>query len=147
VNMRTGIVLSSYGGMLAKILPIFKLGLGGKIGSGDQYISWIALDDVLTTILYAITNDSIIGPINAVSPNPVTNTYFIKTIGKVLSKPTSFTLPAFIARAVFGKELADSLFSSSTRVIPSRLLKGGYKFRFSDLESALRHTFGTYVNN
>ena len=70
--MRTGIVLSSYGGMLAKILPIFKLGLGGKIGSGDQYISWIALDDVLTTILYAITNDSIIGPINAVSPNPVT---------------------------------------------------------------------------
>jgi uncharacterized protein len=108
--MRTGIVLSSYGGMLAKILPIFKLGLGGKIGSGDQYISWIALDDVLTTILYAITNDSIIGPINAVSPNPVTNTYFIKTIGKVLSKPTSFTLPAFIARAVFGKELADSLF-------------------------------------
>jgi uncharacterized protein len=104
--MRTGIVLSSYGGMLAKILPIFKLGLGGKIGSGDQYISWIAFDDVLTTILYAVTNDSIIGPINAVSPNPVTNTYFIKTIGNVLSKPTSFTLPAFYSKGNIWKRIS-----------------------------------------
>jgi uncharacterized protein len=102
---------------------------------------------VLATIQYSITNDSIIRPINAVSPNPVTNTYLQKRLERFLSKHISFTLSAFIARSVFGKELADSLFLSSTRVIPSRLLKGGYKFRFSDLESALRHTFRVYVNN
>jgi NAD dependent epimerase/dehydratase family enzyme len=91
---------------------------------------------VLATILYSITNDSIIEPINAVSPDPVTNTYFTKTIRKVLSH-TSFTLPAFIARSVFGKELADSLFLSSTRVIPRRLLKGGYKLDFQILNQHL----------
>jgi uncharacterized protein len=81
--MRIGIVLSSSGGMLAKILPLFKLGLGGRIGNGNQYISWIALDDLLGLVLYAIVYESITGPVNAVSPNPVTNADFTATLGKV----------------------------------------------------------------
>jgi uncharacterized protein len=87
--MRIGIVLSSSGGMLAKILPLFKLGLGGRIGNGNQYISWIALDDLLGLVLYAIVDESITGPVNAVSPNPVTNADFTATLGKVLSRPTN----------------------------------------------------------
>jgi uncharacterized protein len=145
VNMRIGIVLSSSGGMLAKILPIFKLGLGGRIGNGNQYMSWIGLDDLLGLVLYAIVDESITGPVNAVSPNPVTNAGFTATLGKVLSRPTIFSIPEFILKSALGKESANAAILSSSRVIPERLIKMGYRFRFPYLESVLRHTLGKSV--
>jgi uncharacterized protein (TIGR01777 family) len=142
VNLRLGIVLSSSGGMLSKILPIFKLGLGGRIGNGNQYMSWIGLDDLLGQILYVIADESISGPVNAVSPNPVTNTDFTTTLGTVLSRPTILSMPESIIKLVLGEELANAAILSSTRVIPKRLIKIGYKFRFPHLESVLRYTLG-----
>jgi uncharacterized protein (TIGR01777 family) len=142
VNLRLGIVLSSSGGMLSKILPIFKLGLGGRIGNGNQYMSWIGLDDLLGLVLYSIADESISGPVNAVSPNPVTNADFTTTLGKVLSRPTMFSIPEFIIKLALGEELANSAIISSSRVIPERLIKIGYQFRFPYLESVLRYTLG-----
>lgn len=146
INIRTGIVLSSSGGILAKILPLFKAGLGGKIGNGNQYISWIALDDLLGIILCAIVNESIIGPINAVSPNPVTNKEFTKSLGKILSRPTVLSMPEPIIKAALGEELAHAAILSSTKVMPTRLLKAGYEFRFPYLQLALRHTLGKRIS-
>jgi uncharacterized protein len=146
VNLRIGTVLSASGGILAKILPSFKIGLGGKIGNGNQYMSWIGLDDLLTLVLYAIVDESISGPINAVSPNPVTNADFTKLLGKVLSRPTIFSLPKFILKSVFGEELVNSTFLSSSRIEPMRILKMGYKFRYPSLESVLRHTLGKSIS-
>jgi uncharacterized protein (TIGR01777 family) len=146
VNLRLGIVLSSSGGMLSKILPLLKLGLGGRIGKGNQYMSWIGLDDLLGLILYAIADESIFGPINAVSPNPITNADFTTTLGKVMSRPTMFSIPESIIKLALGEELAEAGILSSTRVIPKRLIKIGYQFRFPYLESVLRHTFGKSVS-
>ena len=146
VNLRLGIVLSSSGGMLSKILPIFKLGFGGRIGNGNQYMSWIGLDDLLGLILYAIADKSIAGPLNAVSPNPITNADFTSTLGKILSRPTIFSIPESIIKLPLGEELANAALLSSTRVIPQRLIKIGYKFRFPYLESALRHTLGKSIS-
>ena len=142
VNIRIGVVLGAAGGMLAKILPSFKIGLGGKIASGKQWISWISLDDLLGIILHAINNESIKGPINAVVPNPVTNADFTNTLAAILSKPAKFTIPSFIVKKVFG-ELSDATLLASIRVFPSHILqKTGYQFRFPNLELALRHTLG-----
>jgi uncharacterized protein (TIGR01777 family) len=141
VNLRIGIVLSSKGGALAKMLLPFKLGVGGRVGSGKQYMSWIALDDVVGAIDHAIANDSLSGPVNAVAPNPVTNYEFTKALGKVLEKPTLFPMPAFAAHLALG-EIADELLLASTRVEPRRLLATGYKFLFPELEGALRHLLG-----
>jgi uncharacterized protein len=146
VNLRLGIVLSSSGGMLSKILPIFKLGFGGRIGNGNQYMSWIGLDDLLGLILYAIADKSIAGPLNAVSPYPITNADFTSTLGKILSRPTIFSIPESIIKLPLGEELANAALLSSTRVIPQRLIKIGYKFRFPYLESALRHTLGKSIS-
>ena len=146
VNMRIGTVLSSSGGILAKILPPFKIGLGGSIGNGNQYMSWIGLDDLLALVLYAIVDKSISGPINAVSPNPITNADFTKTLGKVLSRPTIFSIPRFIIKSVLGEELANSAILSSSRVLPMRFLKIRYKFRFPSLESVLRYTLGKGIS-
>ena len=146
VNLRLGIVLSSSGGMLSKILPLFKVGLGGRIGNGNEYMSWIGLDDLVGLILYTIVDESISGPINAVSPNPITNTDFTMTLGKVLSRPTMFSIPKSIIKSVLGEELAESAILSSTRVIPKRLIKVGYQFRFSYLESVLEHTLGKSIS-
>jgi uncharacterized protein len=146
VNLRLGIVLSSSGGMLAKILPLFKAGLGGRIGKGNQYMSWIGLDDLLGLVLYAIADESIFGPINAVSPNPITNADFTTTLGKVMSRPTMFSIPESIIKLALGEELAEAGILSSTRVIPKRLIKIGYQFRFPYLESVLRHTLGKSVS-
>ena len=143
VNLRIGVVLSASGGILAKILSPFNIGFGGKIGNGNQYISWIALDDLLGIILQAIADESLVGTVNAVAPNPVTNSDFTKILGKVLSRPTIFSIPKFIIRAVLGEELADSVILSSTRVLPTRLTETSrYQFRFPYLEEALRHTLG-----
>ena len=146
VNLRLGIVLSSSGGMLSKILPLFKVGLGGRIGNGNQYMSWIGLDDLLGLILYAIADESISGPVNAVSPNPITNTDFTTTLGKVLWRPTILSIPESIIKLALGGELANAAILSSSRVIPERLIKIGYQFRFPYLESVLRHTLGKSVS-
>ncbi len=138
VNLRIGIVLSSKGGALAKMLTPFKFGVGGKIGSGEQYMSWVTLDDVVGIIQHALENESLNGPVNTVAPNPVTNLEFTKTLGSVLSRPTIFPVPAFAARLAFG-EMADALLLSGARVEPARLKQSGYAFRFSKLDEALRH--------
>jgi NAD dependent epimerase/dehydratase family enzyme/ligand-binding SRPBCC domain-containing protein len=142
VNIRIGTVLSSSGGILAKILPHYRMGLGGRMGNGNQYMSWIALDDLLGIVLHAIADESITGPINAVSPNPITNDEFTMILGKVLSRPTIFSLPEFIIKAALGEELANAAILCSTRVVPTYLLKLNYQFRYPYLELALRHTLG-----
>lgn len=141
VNFRFGVVLSPKGGALKKMLIPFEMGLGGVLGSGKQYMSWIALDDVLAAILHAINRQELQGAINVVSPNPVTNDAFTKTLGRVLHRPTILSIPSFALRALLGK-MADECLLSSTRVIPSKLQSSGFSFLFPNLEDALRHVLG-----
>ena len=143
VNLRMGIVLSREGGPLAKMLPPFKMGVGGVLGSGRQYMSWIALDDAVAAIHHTLVTDSLQGPVNNVAPHPVTNREFTKALGRVLRRPTLFPLPSFGLRVMFGREMANELFLSSTRVVPARLLDTGYTFQYTDVEGALRHALGT----
>ncbi len=138
VRLRIGIVLSDRGGALAKMLLPFRLGLGGRIGGGGQYMSWIALDDVVGAIHHAMITEALRGPVNAVGPSPVVNLEFTKTLGRVIRRPTIFPLPAFAARLALG-EMADALLLASTRVEPARLVGAGYVFRHPELEAALRH--------
>jgi uncharacterized protein (TIGR01777 family) len=137
VNTRFGVILDANGGALAKMLPPFRMGIGGKIGSGKQWMSWIALDDVVGALKFALANETLKGPVNFVAPNPVTNAEFTKTLGKVLSRPTLFPIPAFGVRLAFG-EMADALLLSSQRVEPGRLSTSGYQFRCSELDQTLR---------
>ena len=141
VHLRIGVVLSAEGGALAKMLTPFKLGVGGKIGSGEQYMSWIDLDDVVGAIMHALKNEEVRGAVNTVAPRAVTNSEFTKTLGSVLSRPTLFSVPAFAARLAFG-EMADALLLSSTRVAPQRLEATGYQYKYPELEGALRHAIG-----
>ena len=141
VNLRFGVVLSARGGALAKMLLPFRMGVGGVLGSGRQYMSWIALDDAAGVIHHALVTDALRGPANAVSPQPVTNREYTKTLGRVLRRPTLFPMPAFAIRLAFG-EMGDALLLSSQRVAPRRLEETGYVFRFPDLEGALRHVLG-----
>lgn len=138
VHTRFGIVLTPKGGALGTTLPIFKLGGGGRIGSGRQYWSWVALDDVVGSIIHALENDSVEGPINVGSPNPLTNAEYTKVLGKVLNRPTVFPLPAPAARLMLG-EIADELLLASARMEPAKLEETGYEFRYPELEDALRH--------
>jgi len=142
VHIRTGIVLSTKGGALSKMLPPFRMGAGGKIGSGKQYMSWIALDDLVGVILHVIQNTAIHGAVNAVAPHPVTNREFTKTLGKVLSRPTIAPLPAFAVKLLFG-EMGEELLLSSQRVEPARLIGSGFSFRYPGLEEALRHALSS----
>ncbi len=137
-QLRFGIILNAEGGALKRMLPPFKLGLGGKLGDGHAYWSWITLDDVLRIILRVLDEDSLRGAINAVSPSPVTNAEFTKTLGKVLGRPTLMPISPFILRVAFG-EMAEEALLGSFRVIPARLLQHGYEFKFASLEGALRH--------
>jgi uncharacterized protein len=141
VHLRLGMVLSPAGGALAKMLPPFRLGLGGTLGHGRQYMSWIALDDVLGAIQHALRTESLSGPVNVVAPHPVTNEAFTVTLGQVLGRPTLFPVPAFAARLMFG-EMADELLLVSALVEPRELLASRYAFRFPKLEAALRHLLG-----
>jgi hypothetical protein len=141
VNLRLGFVLSKEGGGLAAMLRPFKLGIAGRVGSGRQYISWIAIDDVVGAISHAILSDSLRGPVNAVAPNPVTNREFTKTLGRLLWRPTIFPLQVFAAHLVMG-EMADEVLLASARVNPTRLLASGYEFRYPELKGALRHVLG-----
>ncbi len=136
VNPRIGMVLSGHGGTLSTMLPSFKLGIAGIVGNGKQYVSWIDIRDIVSTIHFLITNSSISGPVNLVSPHPVTNYEFTKTLGKVVKKPTVMRMPAFAARAVFG-QMGSELVLSSTRVIPKLLTDQGYSFIAPELEESL----------
>lgn len=140
VNARLGLVLSPKDGALAKMLTPAKL-MGGSLGNGNHYWSWIAIDDVLGSLVHAIHTQSLSGPVNLVSPQPLTNREFAKTLGKVIGRPAVFPAPAIALRLALG-EMADALLLASTRVIPDRLLSTGYEFRFDSLAEALRYSLG-----
>ncbi len=141
VRLRSGIVLSPRGGVLGRMLLPFRLGVGGMLGSGRQYMSWIAIDDLLNVVRHALETSALSGPVNAVTPAAVTNREFTKTLGRVLGRPTLVPVPRFTLRGVFG-EMADAAVLASIRVRPVRLLASGYRFLFPDLEGALRHVLG-----
>jgi uncharacterized protein len=141
VNLRIGIVLSAAGGLLGKTLLPFKLGLGGRIGSGRQWMSWISIDDVLGAICHALFTDTLVGPVNAVAPNPVTNAGFTRALGRVLHRPTPFPIPGTILRLSLG-QMAEELLLGGQRVVPTRLQETRYGFRHPELEGALRHVLG-----
>jgi uncharacterized protein (TIGR01777 family) len=138
VLLRNGIVLSKDGGALATMLTPFKFGVGGVVGSGKQWMSWVSLDDVVSIINFAIENERIRGAINVTSPNPVTNEEFTKTLGEVLYRPTFLPLPEFAVNLVFG-EMGDALLIDSTKVIPKRLRDAGFEFKCPDLKTAIEH--------
>lgn len=141
VNLRFGPIISREGGMLAKMLTPFKMGMGGKVGSGKQYIAWVAIEDAIGAIKLALKDERFRGPLNIVSPHPVTNEEFTKTLGHVLSRPTALHMPAFAVRLAFG-EMADEMLLTSQRVIPKRLNDAGFEFEFPELEGALRKHLG-----
>jgi uncharacterized protein len=138
VNTRFGIILDKDGGALAKMLPPFRMGIGGRVGSGKQWMSWIALDDVVDGLKFALTNEGMNGPVNFVAPNPVTNSEFTKTLGKALSRPTLIPIPAFGVRLAFG-EMGEALLLSGQRVNPAVLNNSGYQFKYSQLAGAFAH--------
>jgi uncharacterized protein (TIGR01777 family) len=138
VLTRNGIVLSKDGGALAAMMTPFSLGVGGVVGSGKQWMSWIALDDLVRLINFALENDEIEGAINAVAPNPVTNEEFTKTLGEVIHRPTFLPLPKFAVDLMMG-EMGDALLLDSTRVVPDKLEKAGFEFKFPELKAALEN--------
>ncbi|MEW6719195.1 MAG: TIGR01777 family oxidoreductase [Thermodesulfobacteriota bacterium] len=138
VTLRIGAVLSPDGGALAKMLPPFRLGLGGPLGSGKQYMSWIAIDDLAAVFLHALAREDLKGPVNAVAPRPVTNREMAEALGKALSRPAVLPVPAFALRLSMG-EMADELLLSGCRVVCRRLEETGFRFRFPEIGAALRH--------
>jgi uncharacterized protein (TIGR01777 family) len=141
VHPRFGVVLSPAGGALGKMLLPFRLGLGGRVGPGTQWLSWISIDDAVGAINHALETESLRGPFNAAGPNPVTNRDFTRTLGRVLRRPTPFPVPAAALRLALG-EMADETLLASARAVPAKLLQSGYQFRYPDLEGALRHVLG-----
>jgi len=137
VNLRIGLVLSAKGGALAKMMPVFKLGLGGRLGSGKQWWSWIHVDDIVGAVRHAIRTEAVSGPVNLVAPNPVRNEDFTKVLASALKRSAFFPVPEFALRLAFGGLAAREMFLSSTRVSPMRLLESGYIFRFNDLRRAV----------
>jgi uncharacterized protein (TIGR01777 family) len=142
VALRIGMVLSPEGGALPRMLPLFRAGLGGVIGGGRQYVSWVALDDLPHILLHALQRSDLSGPVNAVAPRPVTNREFTVALGKALARPTPLPVPAFALRLAVGREMADALLLASARVVPRRLEETGYRFRFPELGAAFRHLLG-----
>jgi len=137
VTLRTGIVLSRHGGMLEKLLLPFRLGVGGKLGSGEQWLSWIALADYVEALAFLLTAERVSGPVNLVAPNPATNAEFTRALGRVLRRPTVFTVPKLAMSLAYG-EMADDTIFASQRVRPRRLLEAGFAFALPTLEGALR---------
>ena len=142
VILRTGVVLSKNGGALAEMLTPFKFGVGGVIGSGKQWTSWITLDDVIAVYNKAVEDETMRGAFNVCAPNPVTNEEFTRVMGSVLYRPTILPLPEFAVNLLFG-EMGDALLLDSTRAIPKRLEEAGFEFTFTDLETALKHELKT----
>ncbi|HWC75163.1 MAG TPA: TIGR01777 family oxidoreductase [Gemmatimonadales bacterium] len=137
-NTRFGVVLAPKSGALAKMLPAFRVGLGGPVGTGNQYFSWVSLDDLINAILHILTSPDLAGPVNVTAPAPVTNREFAKTLGKVLGRPSVVPVPAFALRIAFGAEGA-AMLQSGQRVLPARLVESGFQFCYGTLEPALRH--------
>jgi uncharacterized protein len=135
VNLRFGVVLSRDGGALAKMLLPFKLGLGGRLGSGKQYMSWIAVQDAVRAVEYAMITDSLRGPVNLSAPEPVTNVEFTSTLGRALHRPTIFPVPTFALKLLFG-EMAEVI-QAGARVMPRKLSAAGFEFQYPKLRSAL----------
>ena len=138
VHLRTGVVLTPDGGALKRLLLPFRLGLGGRVGSGRQYMSWIALDDEIGAILHALTNAEVSGPLNATAPTPVTNAELTATLGRVLKRPTFLPTPVPAVKLVYGGELVQELLLEGQRVLPAKLEATGYSFSRPDLAYALR---------
>lgn len=141
VHPRFGIVLSPDGGALKKMLPAFRLGIGGRLGAGSQWMSWISIDDAVAAVYQALVTDSLQGPVNVTAPEPRTNADFTRTLGRVLRRPTPFPLPTSLLRFALG-EMADAAVLASARAIPTRLSRSGFGFRYPELERALRHVLG-----
>lgn len=138
VQMRTGVVLSPKGGALGKMLLPFKMGVGGKIGDGRQWMSWIDVQDMVGAIHHILKSDLLHGPVNLVAPKPVTNAEFTKILGSVLSRPAILPVPAFAVKLAFG-EMGETVLLGSQRVEPTQLVMSGYPFRFSTLQASLEH--------
>jgi hypothetical protein len=135
VKLRSGVVLGPDGGALAKMLPVFRMGLGGRLGSGDQWMSWIHADDLIALIRYAIDSPALIGPVNATAPNPVTNAVFTESLASALGRPAFLPVPAFALRWLYG-EMSEVLLGSQ-RVVPAAAEAGGFRFRYPQLDPAL----------
>ena len=142
VFLRSGIVLSRKGGALGRLLPMIKLGLGGKLGTGDQWWSWISLEDEVRLIVHALNTPSIRGPLNAVAPNPVTNTELVKEAGKIAGRPTVLPVPKFALGLVMGPELTEEMILASQRIRPTVAEASGFTFTHPDVRSALRTVLG-----
>ncbi len=138
VTTRMGVVLSLRGGALAKLLPIFRLGIGGTVGSGDQYMSWIGIDDLVLAFHLCLINENVDGPVNMVAPNPVTNAEFTRTLARVCRRPAVFPVPVWLLKILFG-EMAEETLLSSARVLPGKLHDSGFTFRFPELHEALEY--------
>ena len=140
--LRTGIVLGKGEGALARMLPPFKMGLGGRLGSGKQWMPWIHIEDQINLIFHCLNRSDLNGSVNATAPNPMTNNDFSQTLGRVLSRPVIFPMPAVIARLLFG-EMADELLLTGQRVHPRKVLESGFEFQYPELESALKQILAT----
>jgi uncharacterized protein (TIGR01777 family) len=134
--LRFGVILARDGGALEKMRLPFKLGVGGRIGNGKQWMSWIHVNDVVRLIMFAIGNESVRGPVNAVAPNPVTNAQFTRELARALHRPAIFPVPVFALKMLFGP-MAEILYASQ-RVIPDAAIRAGFQFEFAELEAALR---------
>ena len=137
VQMRCGVVMSGDGGALPKMLTPFRLGLGGRLGDGHQWWSWVSVKDVVGAIQHTLNTESLSGPVNTVAPNPLTNAEFTRTLASVLKRPAIFPMPAFAVKLIFG-EMGEELFLFSQRVEPAKLVASGYRFQHPDLKNALR---------
>lgn len=140
VNLRLGLVTAESGGMMGPMKPAFKLGVGGKLGDGDQWWSWVTLDDVVNAFVYAVDNPALTGPFNVAAPNPVTNAQFTKSLGSVLHRPTFLPAPKF-ALKTFAGEMADEMLLASQRVDSSKLSGAGFEFSDTELDPALKKIF------
>lgn len=138
IHMRFGLVLSTKGGALAKMLPVFKLGFGGKIGHGRQIMSWISLEEISHIIFHLIQHEELNGPVNIVSPYPISNAEFTKILGMVLHRPAFFSIPDFIIKILWG-ELGEALLLTGAKILPKKLLQSGYNFKYPHLKEALEH--------
>jgi uncharacterized protein (TIGR01777 family) len=141
VMPRIGVVLSTAGGALPRMLPVFRLGLGGPLGTGRQYMSWITLDDLARVILYALDNETLSGPVNAVGPKPVTNWEFTTALARALHRFALLPVPSFVLRAALGP-MADEFLLSSTRALPRRLVDAGFNFQDAEIGGALQRLVG-----
>jgi uncharacterized protein (TIGR01777 family) len=143
VHLRSAVVLARHGGALGRQLPLFRAGLGATLGSGRQWLSWISLRDEVGAIVHAMADTSLVGPLNASAPTPVTNREFTKELGRALHRPAVLGAPPFALRLALGRQLVDELLLGSLRVVPARLADAGYTFDDPALEGALRQTLGT----